>query len=144
MNGITPTLINSELRGLVAKTIIEALRGFSVLNFGNPNIGETIEENLIVAAIVIGQAEGRPLSASDIANYIGLPRPTVIRKLRTVAMSRMLGNVKMGNRACYFVKDPNNSRSMAEIHKIMHQIRKAAQQVSKMDTKKLDRRPASD
>ena len=36
---------------------------------------------LIGAAIMVGHAEGKPMSATKIAQYIDLPRSTVIRKL---------------------------------------------------------------
>jgi predicted transcriptional regulator len=36
---------------------------------------------LIGSAIMVGHAEDKPMSATKIAQYIGLPRSTVIRKL---------------------------------------------------------------
>ena len=36
---------------------------------------------LIGSAIMVGHAENKPMSATKIAQYIGLPRSTVIRKL---------------------------------------------------------------
>lgn len=143
MNQIAPTLDNSPLRGMVAKTIIEVLRGFSIVNFGNPSVCGAIEENLIVAAIVVGQTEGRLLSASDISAYIGLPRPTVIRKLRTVAMARILGKVNEGSRACYFIKEPNTPRGLDDLRKVMVAIKQCCDRLSKMDDLKLDRADAT-
>lgn len=140
MDNITPPMVKAETRGLIAKTIIEVLRGFTVVNFGSQRLGELIEENLIAAAIVIGQAEGRLLSASDIAAYIGLPRATVVRKLRRVAMLRMLGKAKDGNRVVYFIKDPNDEKVVGEIQKIMATIRQCCDRLSKMDTLNLDRK----
>lgn len=96
-------MVSGEARGLVSKTLIEVLRALTMSIFDTPNLGERVEEILIVAAIVVGQAEGRLMCASDIANYVGLPRATVIRKLRTVDMARMLGKTRQGNRACYLL-----------------------------------------
>jgi hypothetical protein len=51
---------------------------------------------LIGSAIMVGHAENRPMNATKIANYVGLPRSTVIRKLneflRVGAIARQ-GNV---------------------------------------------------
>ena len=51
---------------------------------------------LIGSAIMVGHAENRPMNATKIANYVGLPRSTVIRKLneflRVGAVARQ-GNV---------------------------------------------------
>lgn len=137
---LVPVMIRAEARGLVAKTILEVLRGYSLLNFGSPDLGKRIEENLIVAAIVVGQTDGRLLCASDISGYIGLPRATVVRKLRTIAMTRMLGKIKDGNRACYYLKEPNDERATVEIRKIMFAIKQCCDQLSILDTPKLDGR----
>jgi hypothetical protein len=36
---------------------------------------------LVACAIVIGHTEGRPMTASKIAHYLGMPRTTVLRRL---------------------------------------------------------------
>jgi predicted transcriptional regulator len=43
--------------------------------------GITRQTVLPFAAIVIGQAESRPMNAQKIAHYVGVPRTTVIRTL---------------------------------------------------------------
>jgi len=40
---------------------------------------------LIAAAVFLGTIEGRPLTASKLAAYVGMPRPTVIRRLRILS-----------------------------------------------------------
>ena len=44
--------------------------------------GITRQTVLPFAAVVIGQAERRPMTAQKIAHYVGAPRTTVIRRLR--------------------------------------------------------------
>jgi DNA-binding IclR family transcriptional regulator len=39
---------------------------------------------LIGAAVYLSTIEGRPLTASKLADYVGMPRASVIRKLRTL------------------------------------------------------------
>lgn len=138
MDPTVPTMVRGEARGLVSKTLIEVLRALTMSIFDTPNLGDRVEEILIVAAIVVGQAEGRLMCASDIANYVGLPRATVIRKLRTVDMARMLGKAKQGNRACYYIKDPNNEKGLVHVRKAMFALKQCCEQLSKMDTPKLD------
>lgn len=75
-------------RGEVARSLVEILRAYSRLNFNSSAVGDTIEQSLIVSAIIIGQADGRLMTASDIAHYLGMPRPTVVRKLKRVAAVR--------------------------------------------------------
>jgi predicted transcriptional regulator len=37
---------------------------------------------LIGAAIMVGHAENKPMNATKIAHYVGLPRSTIVRKLK--------------------------------------------------------------
>jgi DNA-binding IclR family transcriptional regulator len=37
---------------------------------------------LIGSAIMVGHAENRPMNATNISHYVGLPRSTVMRKLK--------------------------------------------------------------
>ena len=78
----------------MAKAYI-ALTGVMVDSvFGNKPADHSLL--LIGFAIMVGHAENRPMNATKIANYVGLPRSTVIRKLneflRVGAIARQ-GNV---------------------------------------------------
>jgi predicted transcriptional regulator len=51
---------------------------------------------LIGSAIMVGHAENRPMNATKIAHYVGLPRSTVIRKLNEFLIAGVIdrhGNV---------------------------------------------------
>jgi predicted transcriptional regulator len=51
---------------------------------------------LIGSAIMVGHAENRPMNATKISHYVGLPRSTVVRKLNEFARTGVVarhGNV---------------------------------------------------
>lgn len=121
-------------RALVAKTLLEAMRAYGRVNFGSDQLGETIAETLIVAAIVVGQAEGKPMTASDISHYIGLPRPTVIRKLANVAAHRRLGRIKDGARVCYVLEDLEDESIVSGARTIVGNVLRLCRKLSKMNT----------
>lgn len=50
---------------------------------------------LIGAAVYTSTIEGRPMTASKLAAFVGMPRPTVIRRLRT--LSRLGAVERVGN-----------------------------------------------
>lgn len=130
-------------RGEVARNLVEILRAYSRLNFNSSAVGDTIEQSLIVSAIIIGQADGRLMTASDIAHYLGMPRPTVVRKLKRVAAARQLRTVRDGNRVCYYLLDANDDRVLSALVPIMKSVKRLAAQLSKLDTDDIDRRRAS-
>jgi hypothetical protein len=125
-------------RGEVARSLVEILRAYSRINFNSFAVGDTIEQSLIVSAIIIGQAEGRLMTASDISNYLGMPRPTVVRKLLKVAAARDLRTMRCGNRVCYFLSDANDDRVLTALVPIMKSVKRLAAQLSKLDTGAID------
>lgn len=46
--------------------------------------GTEIGDLLIRASIYLGTIEGHPMTAAKIASHIGIPRPTVVRRLRAL------------------------------------------------------------
>lgn len=118
--------------------MIGVLREFGLLHFGTDNLAETIEESLISAAVVIGQAEGRPMTATDISHFLGYPRPTVIRKLRRIAQFRKVKKSKSGTRACYTFEDLHDQNVVDGVVKLMNRISGMCAQVSKLAALNLD------
>ena len=67
-------------------------------------IGGSVGSLLISGAVLIGQADGKPKTASDIARYLGVPRATAQRKLNSLVRQ---GEVyRHGGRYC-MTADPH-------------------------------------
>lgn len=144
MSNLIPSVPSVDhSRGEVARNLVEILRAYSRLNFASSAVGDTIEQSLIVSAIIIGQSDGKLMTASDIANYLGMPRPTVVRKLSRVAAARQLRTVRCGNRVCYYLADANDDRVLSALVPIMRSVKRLATQLSRLDTHDIDRRLAS-
>lgn len=129
---ITP--INARIRAAVARSVLDILREVGRINFGDARVGETVEDSMVISAILIGQSEARLMCASDISEYVGLPRATVVRKLKEVAGHRDIGSVMIGRRKCYFLKDLNNPEMMGSLAAVLSHIRKLCAELSKLDT----------
>ena len=48
------------------------------------HFGSQTGDLLIRAAIYLGTIEGRPMKSAKLAAYVGIPRPTVVRRLRSL------------------------------------------------------------
>lgn len=46
------------------------------------HFGTRAGDLLLRSAIYVGTVEGRPLTVAKLATYVGIPRPTVVRRLR--------------------------------------------------------------
>jgi predicted Rossmann fold nucleotide-binding protein DprA/Smf involved in DNA uptake len=65
----------------VARSMLDAMRRFSVGLVPPDRFGADANDLALFAGLLIGTAEGRPMNATKLAHYVGIPRPSVIRKL---------------------------------------------------------------
>ena len=71
-------IARSKERALISQTIIDLVKIVRVGRLGRVHSVETL---LISAAIVAGDAAGRPRNATEMARQLGFARTTVLRKL---------------------------------------------------------------
>jgi CRP-like cAMP-binding protein len=77
--------------------------------------GVEMEAILVLVAVFIGDADGRPTNASKIAAYSGLPRSTVYRRLEQLVR---LGKVDRVGRRYYLARDAVTSDSNGRLSRI--------------------------
>jgi predicted transcriptional regulator len=75
----------NELRGL-----LNAMRGLSIGLLGQRRFGTHAPDVLLLVGVAIGHLEAKPMGASKLAAYCGIPRPTVIRKLRAMVRAELV------------------------------------------------------
>lgn len=74
-------IIQTQQRVIVAKLLLDILRDFGASQLKTERFGTHSDDLLLHAALFIGQAEGRPMTAAKLATYAGLARPSVVRRL---------------------------------------------------------------
>lgn len=87
---------HARQRALLASALLDVLRAFGTAYLGHQRFGARADELVLLAAVFVGQAEGKPMNASKLAAYAGIPRPTVIRKLRALARRGVLERIDGG------------------------------------------------
>jgi predicted transcriptional regulator len=87
---------------------------------------------LIGSAIMVGHAENKPMSATKIAQYIGLPRSTVIRKLNQFLKAGVIA--RHGN--VYLLSKQRAQNQTKYVTEAMHIFRTAEKglKASELDT----------
>jgi CRP-like cAMP-binding protein len=86
---------------------------------GRP-FGAEIDIVFVAACVSIGDFEARPMSASDVSNYIEMPRATVQRKLSELIRRRVV--TRRGNR---FVLAPRPESANGFVDRAMRVIKTA-------------------
>ena len=117
---------------------ITVLRAFVEINklqreaFGQQN---SRDQNAvgIQAIITLGHLEGRPFNASNISDYLGIPRTTVIRKLRWLIQE---GFIEQKGRT-YYVAPKYMNLSDEVYTKLFDAIHRLNAELSKIDSRSL-------
>lgn len=120
-------------RAVLCGAVIEVFRVYSLIYFNNDKPGGNAQDILIGFALYIAQHQGRPLTSSDIADYLGLPRATVVRRLKSYERAGLLDVKTNGRRVEYTLRVANNPTAVARIGKLITRIRATLDELSKMD-----------
>lgn len=77
--------------------------------------GSDLESLLVVVCVFIGDAEGRPTTATKIASHSGLPRPSVYRHLMRLIRLKKVARVGNNYRLTKTAINPDDKRRLARI-----------------------------
>lgn len=124
-----PALPYAEVRARTGRTLLEFLRVIHDSYWGTNELGNDAADLLILTAIVVGHAERKLLSASDIAGYVGMPRSTVLRRIRRLQAKLGLVSVRVANRTVYWARAPLNR---ARSDRLVNNAIRAARELAKL------------
>lgn len=125
-------IVNAQQRLVIVKMLIELMRIYVDAYFEDGRSGSTCSDMLLCAAVFTGQAEGRPMTAGKLAEFAGIPRPTVIRRLAALEQDGILER----SNGVYCIRGDllNSSAVTAAADGAMRQVIRAAAKLSKMDS----------
>jgi len=128
----------SHLYGLItARLLIDLLRCVTEELIEVRGIAAGADVAILGAALYIANAEGRPMTATKIAAYIGMPRPTVIRKLEQMkSIGRAVQDTEKRWRLAVENGDVR-AASIAITSRQLKLVRKASTELSNLDTTRI-------
>jgi DNA-binding transcriptional ArsR family regulator len=128
-----PTRIKlAKQRLVLAKLLLRMVQFVTSVYMDEQMFGSQADDALLLVAVYVGQAEHRPMTASKLAEYVGMPRPTVVRKLREMQQCGLVTIDERGAASCT-IERLNSPEMVAAIQAAVHAVEKAAVDLSKMD-----------
>lgn len=122
----------NKQRVIVTRLGIDLLRGGAQNILGEPDFGAALETQVITMAVSLGHLEGRPMTATKVSGFVGIPRTTVLRKLAALVA---VGMFQRTSRGAYVFTPAAQDRQ--EVRDFMTQaislIHRASAELSKMD-----------
>lgn len=117
----------------LAKLYLEITREFVGLYLSEKYFGMYAPELIVITGILIGQTENRPMSVTKLAEYVGIPRPTVYRKLRQLELRGIVtveGDGHLATVRYDIIKSPERLKALFKMNKLVHD---ATIKLSKLD-----------
>jgi DNA-binding transcriptional ArsR family regulator len=122
---------------VVAKLLLDMARLIATAFLDSEYPASDADALLLCMAIYIGQCEQRPMTAGKLAEFIGMPRPTVTRKLADLEM-RGLVIANSRKQWCISIHKPEVSARIAALNDaVLQLIHGASAMLSKMDTQRI-------
>lgn len=126
--------MGNETHGLVlSHHIINVVRVAAEIFFEETLFSSTCGDVIMCAALYVGQFEDRPFTAAKLADFIGMPRPTAIRKLADL---RKRGLVTVEDRRYWRIaveEGGNSERIEQSIGRLLAVLNRTNAELSKMD-----------
>jgi hypothetical protein len=124
-----------EAGGLIlARFMMQIMKVNASILLGSDTSASEAGDILICVAIWMAQVENRPMTANKLAAYIGMPRPTVIRRLRELKARNLVIDVDTKWRL-NLEADDNDQKVAAIIDANLQHMRDACQKLSKVDSR---------
>ena|SRR5690349_11967590 len=114
-------------RVLIARMLVALAQQIHRYWYGHPFIGPQADTFFPAACVFIAYAEGRPITATDLASFLGISRNTIVHKLESLVAKGVLRRVGL---KYYIVEDLlNDPRSHLQVRKLMKIITNTADQL---------------
>jgi predicted transcriptional regulator len=127
-------MLNDRL--LICHAVMKIVQQASFAYMDSALFGSHASDVMLLFAVFIGQAERRPMTATKLADFVGIPRATIVRRLRVLQAAGMVHLEKNGAATCD-VERLNSARVVEATEQAILAIHKAAAGLSKMDSDKL-------
>ena len=88
---------------------------------------------LLCCAVAVGQLEGRPMKVGKLAQYLGMPRPTVFRKVKELEKAGAF-TVEDDGVVTTPLSVMNCPRRLECIRRAVAEVKRTACELSKLDT----------
>lgn len=123
---------DARRRLLVARLAMELMRAWVCVLLDDDMTASASADLMLVAALFVGQAEGRPMNPTKAAQYAGLPRPTAARRIANLQRRGII--VRLGkNRFVIDLDLVNSPRVVENAIASQQHVKRAAADLLKMD-----------
>ena len=123
---------HSEIRYWLSIRALELMRFVSLVGFQDDRFGRRANDILILLAVAIGHHEDKPMTAAKIAHYIGMARPTAIRRINIMVHEGVLHYTK-SKQVCFSKELEQRAELIMPVLKQSRILRNVVY-LSKMDT----------
>lgn len=121
-------------RLVVIKVVMNFMQALAETWLHEKKFATVADDVLLCCAIYVGQAERRPFKVAKLASYAGLPRTTVIRRLKGLQERGIIEMSQEGRYVLMPVTKLNDARVVETFEAFVQHLQQAAAKLAEMDT----------
>jgi DNA-binding transcriptional ArsR family regulator len=128
-------ILHTDARLVMCNLFLDIARQVHRTYLPGTKFGTRCETLYVSVCVAIGHMDGKPFTASKLAEFLDIPRTTVLRHLAALTQQGLV--VRSGDHYCINESIANSREALEAHHKIRGMAQRAAERLSKMDTKVL-------
>lgn len=130
-------------RSLIAQATMDIFRIYASRYYDANGSASFAPDSIIGSAIAVGHAEGRHMTAGDIAVTIGIPRSTVIARLKLLEAAGVIEYRMVGRRKVIWISSADDD-VLDKMEEVVHRVARALIELSDRDTSSRDTEDGTD
>lgn len=123
---------HAKERLIITRMILRIVKAYTCAYMQVESFGSVADEAVLLGAIYVGHYDRRPMTAAKLAGYAGIPRATVVRKLKRMEEDGLIKMVE--GAACLVTSRLNSPQMLASYQENRREVTRAAAELSKLDT----------
>src|SRR5262245_20758933 len=124
-------ILHASERRIVMRPNVELRRGTPSLHLSGPRAAASYDLTSVMGSIYLADLAGRPATASMLSRTTGIPRATVLRRLKRLSKAGIVECVEGRYRVVRAVV--NSPESVCLLKRSVARIKEAARKLSRLD-----------
>lgn len=74
-----------QSRLMIAKLVLKLMQHYSAIIFLDQHFGKHAQDIVIMLGVSVGTHEGKPMTAAKLADFVCIPRATIVRRVKLLS-----------------------------------------------------------
>jgi DNA-binding transcriptional ArsR family regulator len=121
-------------RTVISRLLLELTRGVAICFLGEEDFGSNASDVILVAGVFIGQFTGQQMTISSLARCVGMPQPSVYRRLKSLEERGIAKITGTKSRATLSISKLNDQDTLKLVENLRRAVLQASEELSESNS----------